>query len=114
MGWGSAKYMNVWEPDAASAAQDAAAIERSLVPALHIDAAVAAKDQGAKPVPLRLIQVVADRQLFRKLRQHRFHRWFQGPCQCHASFAAMPCDDRAGMHAIATAGVFDRQAAAHL
>ncbi len=50
------------------------AIERPQVPALDEDFGLAAKDDGAKPIPLRFIQEGTARQLLGELRQHRLDR----------------------------------------
>ena len=46
-------------------------VERPQVAALNEDVAAAAEDDGAKPVPLRLVQKVAGRHLGRELGEHR-------------------------------------------
>jgi hypothetical protein len=46
-------------------------IERARIAALDIELVDAAKYDRPKTVPLRLIQVTADRQLIRELREHR-------------------------------------------
>jgi hypothetical protein len=48
------------------------AIERSRVAALHVQVVLAAEHDRTEPVPFRLIQVFADRELVRELGEHRF------------------------------------------
>src|SRR5438876_30193 len=51
------------------------AIERPKIAALDQDVGSAAENERPEAVPLGLVQVRADRQLFRELGEHRVERW---------------------------------------
>ena len=56
------------------------AIERSSIAALDVHSVRAAKYDRPKAVPLRFIKIVAGRQLFRELGEHRLDRRLHGKC----------------------------------
>src|SRR4051794_27480487 len=61
------------------------AAERPPVPALQLDGASVAEGEAAKPVPLRLVEVLAARELARQAREHRLDR------RRDARPGALPC-----------------------
>ena len=64
--------------------------ERALVAAADLDVVTVAEHDGTEAVPLRLVEVVAGRELTRELRQHRRNR--RGHREGHANGLVRACD----------------------
>ncbi len=72
------------------------AIQRAAIPALQEHSVCASKNQGAKTIPLRLVQVVAVGDRISELGEHGLDGWLRRQCRGFFADFAIPSQRPAG------------------